>query len=365
MPDASPPAFSIADVVFAEATPRQRTLSWELNGASWSSPMTLGEYVGREEVLSDTALSANGGTKYWVLHSKDDPEAVVSGCETTAKKVLITDASGSRLVDAYSVASVFTNPQYRGRGLAGHMLKKVQEVVDESTECGALYSDIGRHFYSGLGWPDFRSPQVTLKMEEGFEAPPVSGVSLLAESDVAALCERDIEALTQKFEDLAKEKDGKTHITFLPSFAQCSWHFARDAYVAKVMHKREVQNRGAVTPDGASWLYWDHDVREKKLKIQRIVMQGSDTPEKRAADVRALLVAALAEASDWGLPKVLVWSPGREVSAAATDIWRNGGEKLQVTFDERQDGSIPSLRWKSGKDIGEVVWEDNEYFSWC
>lgn len=49
------------DVVLAEANPQQRKLTWELNGASWAGPMSLEEYIGREQALSETALSANGG----------------------------------------------------------------------------------------------------------------------------------------------------------------------------------------------------------------------------------------------------------------------------------------------------------------
>jgi GNAT superfamily N-acetyltransferase len=366
--EASTPRLTPADVVFAEATPRQRVLAWQLNGASWAPPLTLDQYVGREKVLSRTALSANGGTKYYVLHHKDDADTIVSACEVTAKKALVADSSGSRVVDAYGLASVYTAPQFRERGMASHMLREVQQAVDAAgTECGALYSDIGREYYARLGWEDFRTPQVKFSLQKGFEPPPTVGsdVLFLAESDVAELCEKDVDALTRRFRRLAEARDGKTYVAFLPSFVQSSWHFARDAYVAGVMARREVRHRGARTSDGRSWLYWDHDLREKKLKVLRVVTSGEDQPHKRAADVRGLLQAALAEAHDWGLPALLVWSPDKEVVTAATDIWRDAGENLQVLFEERQDGSIPSLRWKGGEDVGKVVWEANEYFSWC
>lgn len=357
---------TVDDVVFVEANSRQRELSWELNGASWAPPMTLDEYVGREKALSETALSANGGTRYWILHPQDNPDLVVSACETTAKKLLVADAKGVRIVDSYSIASVFTAPQYRERGLASHLLIKVQQVVDQTTEGGVLYSDIGRTYYTKLGWADYRSPQVLLHLEEGYKAPAKpDGVSFLARSEIEELCEKDIEALKKKFENLAGTKDGKTHISFLPSFAQCSWHFTRDAYVAHVMTKRDIKHCGARTADGSSWLYWDHDLRDGKLKVQRIVTNPSDAAEKRVADIKALLEATLAEAADWGIPKVLIWAPGNDVGAAVTEIWREGDDHLRVVFEERQDGSIPSLRWNGGKDVGEVVWEDNEYFSWC
>ncbi|KAK3391274.1 hypothetical protein B0H63DRAFT_467627 [Podospora didyma] len=365
---------TISDVLFGEATDQQRTLSWQLNAASWAPPMTLEDYVGREKTLSETALSANGGTRYWVLTLKDDPDTIVSACEVTAKKVLLADSAGSRIVDSYSIASVFTAPRYRKQGMAGYMLKEVQRLVDRTTECGALYSDIGKIYYTNLGWIDFSSPQLVFSLDHVRDSDlnailspsSSSAVSLLVENEVAALCEKDTVALKRKFQRLAEAKDGKTHITFLPTFTQCSWHFARDTYVAKVMAGgREPRHRGAQTLDGASWLYWDHDLREKKLKVQRIVISSSASPDKRATDIKRLLEAALAEARSWGLPKLLMWNPGSETSAAATDIWRESGGKLKLIFEEREDGSIPSLRWKNGDRSREIVWEDNEYFSWC
>lgn len=358
-------AISIADVVFSEASPRQRILAWELNGASWAAPMSLEQYVGRETTLSETPLSANGGTKYLVLYHKDDLERIVSACEVTAKKLLVADAQGSRVVDSYAIASVFTAPRYRGHGMGHHLLKKVQELVDKTTECGSLYSDIGRVFYTKLGWTDYRSPQVIIHLGDGLKVPEsTSGASLLTESDVEALCDRDVESMKLKFQRLAESKDGKTHVTFLPSFVQCSWHFARDAYVLKTLRGRKVQHRGAQTSDGGSWLYWDHDVREDKLKIQRIVLAEGQY-EKRVADVKALLEAALTEASAWGLVKVGIWSPSSETCTAATNLWRELGPKMHLVFEERESESIPSLRWKGGNSPGEIVWVDNEYFSWC
>jgi hypothetical protein len=328
--------------------------------------MTIAQYTNRETTLSQTPLSANSGTTYYVLHHKADPDLIVSACEVTAKKALVaTPDGGVKAVDAYSIASVFTNPRFRAQGMAGYMLRRVQEAADETTECGALYSDIGRVYYTKLGWRDFRSAQVLFALGEGFAVEAESGVVMLGEAEVEGLCERDVEGLEEEFKGLAEKGDGKTHVAFLPDFRQIAWHFARDTYVAQVMRGREVVHRGARTADGAAWVYWDHDLRENKLKVLRIVTRKEDTAEKRRADVKALLLAALAEARDWDLPKVLVWAPDADVSVVATELWQELGPKLHVTFEEREDGSIPSLRWKDGKSLDDVVWHHNEYYAWC
>ncbi|EAQ93802.1 hypothetical protein CHGG_02037 [Chaetomium globosum CBS 148.51] len=356
-----------ADVVFTEATPEQRILCWELNGASWAPPMTIAQYVGRETALSETALSTNGGTKYFVLHPQNDATTIVSACEVTAKRALVTDnnTNTAREVAAYSIASVFTNPRFREHGMASHMLRQVQEVVDRTSECGALYSDIGRVYYTRLGWKDFRSPQVLLTVSEDLSVFFSPGVVLLTADGVATLCEQDVEAIKRRFQRLAASGDGKTHVAFLPTAEQMAWHFTRDGYVCKTLLGREVVHRGAKTEDGASWIYWDHDLREKKLKVLRVVTREEDGGEKQRGDVKKLLMAALAEAREWGLPKVLVWNPTTKVAEVTTGIWKDLGPKVQVTFEEREDGSIPSLRWKGDKGLEEVVWESNEYYAWC
>lgn len=363
-----PSPLTPADVIFTPATTHQRLLSWTLNGASWAPPLTIDQYVGRETTLSETALSANGGTTYYVLHHKSDPELIVSACEVTQKKALITADSHVKAVDAYAIASVFTNPLFRGRGMAGYMLRRVQKEVDGRSELGALYSDIGRVYYTGLGWKDFRSPQVLFGLREGFEVPAANGgngVVLLSQEDVAGLCKRDTREMENEFRALAEKGDGKTHIAFLPSPEQMLWHFARDAFVCQAMRSRKVEHRGARTADGAAWVYWDHDLRDDKLKVLRIAVCRSDAVEKQRADIKTLLLAALAEARSWDLPKVLVWAPDTNVSGAALQIWHELGKKLQVTFEEREDGSIPSLRWKGGKSLDAVVWHHNEYYAWC
>ncbi|KAK3326097.1 hypothetical protein B0H66DRAFT_588753 [Apodospora peruviana] len=365
---------TLDDVVCSEATDRQRTLSWKLNGACWVPRMTLEEYVGLEKTLSETALTAHGRIRYYVLTRKDDPETIVSSCEVIYKTLLLADATGSRVVDGYSVASLFTAPQHRGRGMASFLLKRVQELADRFTECGTLYSDSRRTYHSRLGWVSFASAQIVFNLDLSQPVDsnkPDDRVSLLAESDVADLCDKDVQGLMQQFHLLAKqleaEKRGTTHITFLPTFAQCSWHFARDAYMAKAMAVgRPVQYRGARTSDGQSWLYWDHDLRERKLKVLRIVVGGDNTENKWEEDIKVLLEAALAEARAWGLPKVIVWNPYKTVSAAATNVWLDAdNSKLKLLFEDRDDGTIPSLRWRNGDRSRTTLWEENEYFSWC
>lgn len=348
------------DVVFAEATPAQQLLAWRLNGVSWAAPMSVDQYIKRETALSETKLSSSGGCKYIILHRKSDPEDIISSVEATRKEVLIADHDGLRKARAYAIASVYTNPVYRERGMATFMLRKLQDLMDEDSDCSALYSDIGTVYYDKLGWPVYPSLQVGLALQGSGGRKAPAGVRFLAENEIQPLCEADVKAVTEEFEALGRT-DGAVHVAFLPTWSQVQWHFTRAGFMAKILHDREIEHRGAITDDGKSWIYWDQDFREKKLKVIRIVTEQSSD---KVGDTVKLLQAATAEAEEWALEKVLVWNPDEATSTAAKSVAASPAESVSIVFDERLDGSIPSLRWKDGKKP-ETAWDHNDYYAWC
>ncbi|TPX13932.1 uncharacterized protein E0L32_005632 [Thyridium curvatum] len=371
------PSITPADIVFAEATPRQQKLAWELNGASWAKPMSIAEYVDREAHLSRQDLAAGGGCRYWVVFPRDRPDEIVAGCESTRKTLLVRRAGlpgEVYQVSAYAIASVYTNPEYRRLGMASLMLRRLQEAMDLDSEGSALYSDIGKVYYAQLGWDVFPSDQATLEILDREEA--ARGVvqqqqqqqqqqktRYLSKDELPALCERDVADLKERLAGLPD--DGKTHIAFSPTWSQVAWHFAREEFMARAMFSRAIERRGAATEDGRSWAIWDHDFREKKLKVQRIVTTRPESEERRVEDVAALLQAAVAEAAAWDLPKVLLWNPDEAFTLGAKGVGNAMEGSVKVIFDERLDGSIPCFRWKGGKDTSATVWEDNYYYCWC
>ncbi|OHF03539.1 hypothetical protein CORC01_01258 [Colletotrichum orchidophilum] len=341
------------DVKFASATPAQREAAWRLNGVSWAPPMPLENYMARELALSKTALSSH--CNYYVLFDPANPEHIISSCEATAKTLLVRDPSSPTLHEekAYAIASVYTNPTHRSHGMATLLMNRLKEAMDTDSKVSALYSDIGTTYYARLGWAVYPSLQVSLIPDDPSVLRKPEGVRYLEETEVTAYCDKDVDLLKKKLASLPE--DGKTHVAFAPSGEQMLWHFTRDGFMAKELAGREVAHRGAATVDGKAWVYWDHDFREKKLKVLRV----AGDPE---ADVTALLQTAVIEAAQWGLAKVLVWNPDEGVSASAKRVSDRTEGAVRVVFDERLDGSIPSLRWKGE---GEVVWEDNEYYAWC
>lgn len=251
------------------------------------------------------------------------------------------------------------------------LVRKLQEYLDAESDCSALYSDIGRHYYSNLGWAVFPSDQATIYLhDDEFALPAQSSARYLTLDDLPALCDLDVAAVKARFIKLAADHT-KTHVAFAPDHAQISWQLARESFVTKRMFDRDVRNRGAITHCGRSWVYWEHDWREKKLKILRFVLLDTCpetgeavSAEHKAWDVLELLQAAVAEAAAWGLKKVLLWNPDAVTTRGVKGFHDYHEKEVDVIFDERKDISIPSLRWKGGRSTANTVWEDNYYYAW-
>lgn len=385
-----------SDITFAEATLAQCEISWRLRGEAWASPMSIEDYVERERHLAEQELTREG-CRHWVLYLTGYPRQVIASCESTRKRVLISDGHGGSIREShgYTIANVYTNPAWRRQGCAAFLLRRVNEQLDLDSDCSVLYSDSGRMYYGGLGWVPFPSWQANLIIVPTPRSPtlvaqddqsPVTGSPPLKApgfvprysnwtrplrlEDLSDLCELDQLQVSARFEALPA--DGKTHIVFLPTYAQIAWQLARSQYDANKMLGKSIASKGAITTSGSSWIYWAHDWRAKRLRVLRIVqgIKGNGSAEQRVGDVRVLLEAALAEANAWGLPKVVIWNPDGVVTLGCKTLGNYHPHNVKITFDERMDGCVPSMRWKyPAQAEGEntpsksIEWEDN--FGYC
>lgn len=364
-----------ADLVFTQASPSQHKRTWDFNCTSWAPPLSATDYKARETLLLTQDLTANGRFRGWLLHRANDPADIVSSCELFHKTLYIRRPGDSGTVEeclAFGIASVFTNMRYRRQGMAEILLRRLQERMDsEGAELSVLYSDIDSEYYSRLGWVAFPTPQVTIHLlgkgpvRLGISDPErcVRFMNMKDESYMRAICARDEEQLKARLETI-DTSDGKTHIAFAPSYAQIAWHLVSEAFVERALHGRDIERCGVITADGRSWVVWQRDWLEKKLKIHRIVIT-SESEEQRVADAIELLRAAVEEASTWGLQSVLAWSPDGATVRAAEGLGKAYGDVLSIVFSERIKGSVPCLRLNGGKDTSNILWEDNQNYGWC
>lgn len=366
------PKLTTEDVVFARADDALQQLAWRLDGEAWANPMDTDAFIHREGYLSQQALTKDGRCIYWILAHTEDGTHIVASCESVKKTVFIagkgTGVNGGFVeVTGYAIDSVYTNPKYRRLGLAAYMLRKLQEHMDSESECSVLYSDIGKLYYSNLGWKAFPSDQATIHLHtEKFSLPETPKTRYLTLEELEPLCEKDVAAMKAKFNKLASDHT-RTHVGFAPDYAQISWHLAREQSTTDVMFSQQIKRHGAITTSGRSWVYWDRDWHEKTLKVMRFVTLETDqrtgaavSEEQKIRDVFELLQAAAAEAVECGLKKILVWNPDATTKRGIKGF-HNFHEDVDVIFDERKDASIPSFRWKGGRSTRDTTWEDNYY----
>ncbi|KAK4648907.1 uncharacterized protein QC761_114340 [Podospora bellae-mahoneyi] len=388
---AQPMGLTLDDIVFDEATPEQQRIALELRAEAYPYPH---EFIERERHLTQHELTRSD-CRQWVLYLKGYPRQIIASCEAIRQKILVSDGT-ARESYGYTIRHVFTTPVWRRLGMAAYLLRYVKERMDEDSECSVFFSDSGREYYTGLGWLAYQGKQANLILLSLPQSPPLTPidsppqspgegprprapsfsyrptgcadavtVDLLRLEDLPLLCKRDNYQLSARFRDMPSGK--KTHVAFAPTYARLEWQLARAEFDAVKMTGKTITYKGAKTGNSRSWLYWAHDIPAKKLRILRIV-HGVEcqTKAQKVADTQVLLEAALAEAKEWGLPRVVLWNPDEDVITGCKAVGNRNTASVKVVFYQQMGGCVPSLRWKPsepGVPVRVIEWEDN--YAYC
>lgn len=150
------PFSTSGSIALIHPTEAERQATWLLNGQSWRGALSLPAYLRREEFLVNQSLTRDGGISFWILvdnsASPSTPRRILASCETIRKKAFIAKP-GRRVkeVVSHGVGSVFCDPQLRGRGFAGRMMRELgqrldawQQEAETTTNFTVLFSDIGK-----------------------------------------------------------------------------------------------------------------------------------------------------------------------------------------------------------------------------
>jgi len=206
------------------------------------------------------------------------------------------------------------------------------------------------------------------------------GVKKLKAQDLAELCKLDEQLLRSRLEQLAS--DGKTSAALVPDVRTLNWHHAREDFIAKELHNRNPEIKGAlIEQDGKrSWCIWTRvwtNPNEDAGDTLHILRLASEDPafsdfepasEGGAQKVQeigltraiaALFAAAQKEAKEWSMGHVELWNPTSVTLAAAQKVL----PKAEIVHREKE--SIASLMWYGEGDGSDVRWVCNEKFGWC
>lgn len=381
------PSKDSADLYLVEATPEEIIAQQHVNSDEWRGALNLEQYLRREEHLSHTELTKNGGMTSWMLVHQPDPNGprrVLCGCETIKKKALAAKDGKVEDVSSHGVCSVFCPPAFRGKGYAGRMIaelgKRLEawQVEDKKPALfSVLYSDIGKKFYAARDWHVFPSSEVSLPAKSSTETLP-AGVRLLKSEDLPELCALDEKVLRNR---LARSIGGYT-VAVVPDARTLSWHHSREDFVGQELYGKKPSVKGAVIGEQGKriWIYWTRvwanptENTPSTLHILRLAFEDETWSEYDAASpetlasvkdsenvrqIAALFAVAQSEASSWEMKQVLLWNPSSTTLAAAQSI------DSDATVVHREEESITSLRWFGSGSWKDVKWEANEKYAWC
>ncbi|KAJ1959703.1 hypothetical protein IWQ62_004510 [Dispira parvispora] len=395
------------DLIVKPASPEQVVATWRRTHVVWGKKLTLEKYLEREQVLSHAAFTGPNLTVYVLVpRSQPDTLDMLAHCDVFKRPCLVysvpaTNAPSEKLDngsstesealpsgtpsnrptqgDAYSIASVFCPHKYRGRGYASLMMKLVYQHLQSQPNAlvSTLYSDVGPKFYARQGWDTYRAFHYEIKVPSSPASTEEIGdrVEWLTSNNVDELVQQDCRQLSDKVQALAlgtnpvtSPSPGGRYLLILPNNATMEWHWLRAQFVGPALGYTQPERFGCkiTAPTGTlsvpSFILWIHDFVTKELHVLR-------THWNHEHDQKLLLTAAVEEARQCGLGKVIVWKvdhPSLFVSEGPRIIPEELPVEWKVKEVERID-SLPAVAWFASEEHqseGPLTWLCNDRYGW-
>jgi GNAT superfamily N-acetyltransferase len=316
-----------------------------LTFTSWGGGLTLEQYLERERRLRACAYSR--GLRQWVLREGNE---LLASCESYAVPFVLSGADGSRQRSGlgHGIASVYVEARLRGRGYAGELLRRTHDRLrSEGALCAYLMSEIGPSLYSRLGY--VARPLRLCRfaaVDPAREAPHPEDWTWLTEADVAARLQTAFGATS------GVPRPGLSVET---TPAQIEWHLLRGRFYAEKLQRKPAVRVGAAA--GEAFVLWQPEYRRGALQVlalwpgRVLWREGQRDPRSReAADLRNVLHAARAAATDLGLSTVEIW----ETPRSATFL--RGGARIEAKDLPMLLPLAPGVRAEDWTDYERAHW---------
>ncbi|KAI1420288.1 hypothetical protein F5Y12DRAFT_719671 [Xylaria sp. FL1777] len=355
----------VLTIAFGEATPEQIVGCRRLEAAEFGKPLTQEDYVEGDHYLAQKPLVRDGGWRVWCLSLAHDPTEVLTTCKTIPRELFVRDVSGTTRQKAYCIATVATDPRYRGQGLASRLLEYVGAWLDGpgNAVASVLHTSIG-DFYDRRGWkklPAYLSllswPADSLPLVNRPRLPETRPVS---SAEIPELCKRDVRDVENYLEKLTPGPN-ESHVSVLPTANLITWLHDRSDFMGAKIRGAPPPSHGTICEGADSWLYWVHDFRKDQLAVQRVRVPA-ETSQIHCDAVVAMLLDAIEEACTWKLPRVIIWDPSPELLSAMQVLQEKFNIRSETTA--RQIMSVPSFRWRHADEENKTIIHFNEFYTW-
>ena len=379
------PAAQSPELVLVPATPVEHEQCTRLNADEWRGPLTIEQYMQREQYLISQDLTRDGRETPWMLTStklsadKNGDRPILASCETILANAYVARAGKLDEVLTHGIGSVFCRAEHRGKGYAGRMMKELGKQLETWQQAdgtkgvfSVLYSDIGQKFYSRFGWKVFPSTHIQLPTM----TPKDYDTARQSLPDVANLYTGDLKSIPaaeyvmQYLLSLSKREPNTAFVAIKPDAQHFAWHHAREEFVSTALGKQSPKVKGAIDRATGIALIWTRVYAADAKQWQLHVLHTVVPPEVQSTvqgmkSLSALLLRAQAEAHTAGMTAgVEVWDPSNLILAAAQDLRTDKHDKIEVI--NRDEEHVCSLRWTSpDSDADTVIWAYNQKYAWC
>lgn len=220
----------------------------------------------------------------------------MSSCETFRHESLWHGTAGF----SAGIASVYTAPEYRGKGYARELLTQVIQAESASRQAFYLFSDIGASYYESLGF--HASGEAYDRVFEGQGGDPFSEAEPC--TDLPTWSERPFQLVV--------------------SPGSLDWQVERERVYSELQGRARPSVSGAKV--GNSILLWSVNYKKQELFALLFYAEGSQ-------EARTLLQAARRMTQSLGLKLFRAWEDGSSIAWPEEQSQR-----------ELRDGSLPMLR---------------------
>ncbi|KAH8724697.1 hypothetical protein GQ44DRAFT_245468 [Phaeosphaeriaceae sp. PMI808] len=359
------------DLYLTNPTPEESLAISKNTTALWRDSFALDASLEESIFMADAPLARNGGMTTWILvgrnHSSNQRQ-ILSSCETFKKPTLRSSPEGEVIETiVHAIASVFCPAEHRGRGYPKRMLqdlaKKLPTWQTEEKQCigSILYSDIGQHYYSQLGWhPIASNNHIELQPQSVRDCSLANQVRF---EHLPDLCARDETLLRKRM--AVPTQDTRVHVSIIPTFDHIGWHLAKEQFACNHLFGKAPEAKGAIAgfPGDQVWVLWTHryysqpgsGTSSNVLYILRLVMEVDETATRLSSDagklpdkdiyekqikyLKAVLQAAQNEALEWKLDTIRIWDPTPLVRHMLMEMG------LEYSMVERKEESVASGMW--------------------
>ncbi|KAI5300968.1 hypothetical protein KEM55_003596 [Ascosphaera atra] len=375
MPQAELPPADSPNLVLVSGTDHEKVKCRETNGVEWAGRLTMEQYKEREAVVEARTLVHTGCTA-WILTDKNlppDERPIYASCETTARPAWVAHKGVVEETRSHAVGTVFCPAKYRGKGYASRMLTELGKILEtyqnEHTVYkhgvfSTLWSDIGKKFYTKLGWEPYPSAHYALdplgadeyvQLLHGTTGFDVGAITDLTREDVKeTMCSPDALEKTRNTLLEASKASDNAQVALKPTYEQLAYSWTREEYTCEQLVTGKAtafpSAKGAAVKDANVYMAWAlaYYAKQEEDTLYILHIQHDQNPKDEQATVKALaacLIRAQAEAKEWNMHAVKVWnaSPLTEKAVKLIDPNR------QIVH--RENDHVSSLRWY-GKDLG-------------